>query len=176
MKILGIDLAYNHAGWAFMEEPKNKTRKLKLIEKDIISVDDKLKLNMAQKLVFMSKELFKVIRKYKPDIVVLEDTFTGANAEVTAKLNNAKGMALVLIYNLMKSEPICATAATVRSCIGIKSKEDVFYYYQKLYKLPKDFKKYNDLSDAIALAHYYYYTKNNMCAEKKSKSKKSKKK
>jgi Holliday junction resolvasome RuvABC endonuclease subunit len=174
MRILGIDLAYNHAGWALMEEPKKKTNKLKLIDKDMIMVDYKLKLNMAQKLVFMSKELFKVIRKHKPDVVVLEDTFTGANAEVTAKLNNAKGMALVLIYNLMKKEPICATAATVRSCIGIKSKEDVFNHYQKMYKLINDFKKYNDLSDAIALAYYYYYKENNLCAEKKTKPRKKK--
>jgi Holliday junction resolvasome RuvABC endonuclease subunit len=171
MRILGIDLALNHVGWALMREPK-KIGKLILENKGIVQVNEKEKLSLPQKLVYVSKELVKIIRLTKPDIIILEDTYTGPNAEVTAKLNNAKGMALVMIYNLMKAEPICVTAQTVRACIGLKTKEDVFHHYQKMYKIENNFKKFNDLTDAIALTYYYYCKQNNLCAEKKKHKKK----
>ena len=167
MRILGIDLAYNHAGWALMDEPKGNKSLLLLVDKNVITIDSKLNLSLSEKLVFMSKEILKLLRRARPDIVVLEDTYTGPNLKTTAQLNNAKGAALVVIYNVMKEDPICVTAQTVRGCLGIKDKKEVFEYFKNLYKIEDNYKKYNDITDAIALAYYYYYTKNNKCKKKK---------
>ena len=85
-------------------------------------------------------------------------------------------MALVVIYNHLGLEPVCATALKVRSCLGFKHKENVFDHYKELYKLRGDFKEMNDITDAIALGYYYYYDKNNLCQSAKKKDRKRNKK
>lgn len=170
MRYLALDLAYRKVGWAVME-PRRKFKHipLKLIDKGIVTVPKDPP--MYDNLVYLYDSIRALIKKYKPDIIVLEDTFLGRNADTAAKLNVSKGMALACIYSSASREPTCATAQAVRSCLGLKSKEEVFNHYCSLYNIENNFKKYNDITDAIALCYYYYYNSNGLCYEaKKEKS------
>ena len=108
----------------------------------------------------------------KPDIVILEETYAGPNVKTTAGLNSAKGVAMVLTKNFTDKDPIIVNASKARSCLGLKDKETVFEHFRRIYKLPKDFKKYNDTTDAIALGYYYYYHIHDLCKPKNKKKKK----
>jgi crossover junction endodeoxyribonuclease RuvC len=164
MRYLGLDLAYRKVGWVVME-PRRKFKRipLKLIDKGIETVPKDPP--MYDNLVYLYDVIRGLIKKYKPDVIVLEDTFLGKNADTAAKLNVSKGMAMACIYSSASREPVCATAQIVRTCLGLKSKEEVFNQYSRLYNIENNFNKYNDITDAIALCYYHYYNSNGLCYE-----------
>ena len=79
---------------------------------------------------------------------------------------------MLLAKQFTECDPILVNAAKVRACLGLKDKQAVFDHFRRIYKLPKDFKKWNDITDAIALAYYYYFYINDLCKEKSRKKKK----
>jgi hypothetical protein len=65
-------------------------------------------------------------------------------------------VAVELCYEMTKAEPAVALATTVRKKLNVKGKEEAFEFIKKRYGLDWEFKKMNDVSDALLLALYLH--------------------
>jgi Holliday junction resolvasome RuvABC endonuclease subunit len=176
MRILAIDGALNHSGWVILDEDGGEGwDAAKLIQHGIILA--KPTMSLAQKLLHTRQEIFKIAQKYKPDEIVFEDTYAGQNPLTTARLNNAKGVILVTIFEILKRDPVCVTAGVARACLGFKNGKDPkvepWEFFSKKYRLKKlNFKSGNDITDACVLGWWRIVSLKGECAEKKKKAKK----
>jgi len=73
MIILGIDPGTAIIGYGVIEESKIKSQKLKIIDYGCITTTPDF--STAERLEKLHLELKKLIKKYKPDIVAVEDIF-----------------------------------------------------------------------------------------------------
>ncbi len=149
MKILGLDVSTKSTGW-FIAKRSCGTIK---------PPGD----NFADKLVYFRAELVKLLDKYKPDLVVIEDAYYQPRkgsihtlkalskfAGVAIEASQAKGCAVEII-----------TATTARKyCCGRSgekvTKQDVFDFFVEKYDLEDwTFNRHNDITDAMALSWGY---------------------
>lgn len=156
MKILALDVSTKSTGWFVTRRSCGKI------------VPDK-SLSFSEKLVFFRKELEKLLRKYKPDVVVIEDAYYRpgfGNIHTLKALTKFAGVAIELCASYgIESEIITATTARKNCCgkhDGKFGKREVFDFFvenedfdtvcQRLFGRDCDFKEDNDLTDAAALA------------------------
>jgi crossover junction endodeoxyribonuclease RuvC len=166
MRILAIDGALNKSGWVIME---NKNGEVKPSVYGTIST--KPTMSLGFKLAYIRTEFIKIVKTYRPEVIIMEDTYSGKNALTNARLNNAKGVLYLTAYELLNQDPECVTAAKARGCVGFKNnKEEPFAYYQKLYKLKETFKQGNDITDACTLGNWYFIQLKGECKGKKKRS------
>ena len=167
MRILGIDGALNCSGWEVTDSPNGKgVGSVKGANCGTITT--KPTMTLGFKLAHIRTEVTKLIKSYHPDVVVLEDTYAGKNALTNARLNNAKGVIFLTIFELMGSDPVCITAAKARACAGFKNnKEEPFEFFKKRFKLKLSFEKGNDVTDACTLIWYYILSSREECHENK---------
>jgi Holliday junction resolvasome RuvABC endonuclease subunit len=183
MIILGIDGALKTTGWAVIEAQDGAGWEgVKQVNHGKIEIDHDSSLSV--RLFNLRKEITSLIKKYKPDQIVIEDTYSGINALTNARLNNVKGVLLVTALELLGKEPICVTAATARTCLefknGKKAKERVYKFFKAKYDIKESFKEANDITDAYTLTWFGLKVLWGECKIKikkpKAKSKKAKKK
>lgn len=156
MKILALDISTKSTGWF-------------ITKRSCGTIVPEKKLSFDAKLVFFRKELEKLLSKYNPDVVVIEDAYYRpgfGNIHTLKSLVKFAGVAQELCASReIPTEIITATAARKNCCgkqEGKFKKEDVFNYFVKKEKFDKvcerlynrvcDFKLDNDLTDAAALA------------------------
>lgn len=156
MKILALDVSTKSTGWFITKRSCGKI------------IPDK-NMSFGDKLVFFRKELDRLLRKYKPDVVVIEDAYYRpgfGNIHTLKTLVKFAGVAVELCASKgIESEIITATTARKHCCgkqEGSFKKQDVFEYFvdkedfntvcQRLYGRDCDFKEDNDVTDAAALA------------------------
>jgi len=166
-RVLSIDGALNKSGWAILEDTGKKGIKhIKTVQYGIIK--PKATMSLGFKLFYIRNELISLYKKYKPSIIVFEDTYAGQNAKTTARLNNAKGVFYVTAYELLGgNEPIYVGPAVARQCLGLRNnKQDVYNYFKKLYNLTESFEKGNDITDAMAVGFWYLYNQKDECKTK----------
>ena len=149
MKILALDISTKSTGWFVTKRSCGKI------------VPDK-KLSFGEKLVFFRKELEKLLRKYKPDTVVIEDAYyqpRKGSIHTLKTLAKFAGVAIELCTAYgMKVEILTATAARKHCCGEHKDafkKPDVFKFFVKKYSLDWSYEEYNDITDAMALSWGY---------------------
>jgi len=173
-RVLAIDGALNHSGWAILEDTgKGKDE---IIAKQYGIIKPKATMSLGFKLFYIRTELNSLFNKYKPTIIVFEDTYAGKNAKTNARLNNAKGVFYVTAYELLKgNEPAYVSSVEARRCLGFKNnKNEPYEFFKKMYGLKESFEKANDITDAMTVGFWYLYDKNGDCASnKKEKKKKS---
>jgi Holliday junction resolvasome RuvABC endonuclease subunit len=180
MRILAIDGALNHSGWALLDTTDGEGwDSAKASKYGIITT--KATMSLAFKLFFIRQELIKIIKSYKPDVIVFEDTYAGQNALTTARLNNAKGIILMTAYEALNKEPVCVKATVARACLGFKNgkdpKKEPWEFFKKRYNLQNiTFERGNDVTDAYVLGWYYILSQTGDCAAKKKPKRKSRKK
>lgn len=164
MKILALDISTKSTGWfvtkrscGIIAPPKD--------------------LTFPQKLSFFRHEVKNLIRKYKPDIVIIEDAYYRpgfGNIHTLKALVKFAGVALEICDTSgVDSEIITATQARKYCCgPGKLDKKGVFAFFVKKYQLNGwTFDKDNDKTDAMALAWGY----REICKEK-AKEERNKKK
>lgn len=153
MLILGLDLAQS-TGWALLDENAN------LIDSGLISLkiehDD---LNSISKnLKSLTKQIGEVIKKYKPDHVVIEFVFSGKNPKVTAGLNMMRGAVLHAMPSKINtvSDHLSTMRKQVMGKMNAKNrKKQVFLYMVEKFGLQHfKFTKDNDKTDAMLLCLY----------------------
>jgi Holliday junction resolvasome RuvABC endonuclease subunit len=107
----------------------------------------------GERLIQLEKGIKKILKKYKPDCVVIEDIFKGRNANTFKILSLFRGVAIKIIYEFIKQDPLSIMASRARSALGIKNhKEDAFAFIVAKYPtLGLTFNKENDIADAIVL-------------------------
>lgn len=174
-RVLAIDGALNKSGWVILEvteKPGDKGIKAK----EYGLIKPKATMPLGFKLLYIRNEVISLFKKYKPSMIVFEDTYAGKNAKTTARLNNAKGVFYVTAYELLGgNDPLYVGSAEARRCLGIKNnKQDVFEYFKELYKLKETFEKGNDITDAMAVGFWYVYDKREECKAKPREIKKRK--
>ena len=153
MKVLALDISTKSTGWFITK------RSCGLIEPSS-------ELSFPEKLSFFRQHVLALLKKYKPDIVVLEDTYLRFNPSTLKKLSQFAGVAMETC-NSMNTEVRVITATQARkNCCGEQpkgfKKREVFNYFvqkenfdevcNRLFNRDCSFEEDNDITDAAALA------------------------
>ncbi len=89
-RILGVDPGYALAGWGILAKDGQK---LKLIKYGCLTTS--AKMSHAERLKKLHEELDKIIKKYKPDILAVEELFFFKNLKTALKVAEARGVILM---------------------------------------------------------------------------------
>ena len=149
-RVLGIDPGLLHTGWAVVET-SGQTRKY--IASGVILPNPKME--MAQRLVTVFREVTKICETFSPDECSIEITFVNKNPKTTLILGHARSAAIVAVANqeipIFEYEPNKIKKALTGA--GHADKTAVDKMVQIL--LPNAHPKTADEADAIAsaLAH-----------------------
>lgn len=92
MIILGIDPGLSDTGYGIIQKNNNK---LALIGYGCITTDKSNKFQ--NRLGAISKELKKIIQKFKPDIAAVEELFFCKNVKTALLVNQARGAIIVTL-------------------------------------------------------------------------------
>ena len=173
-RVLAIDGALNHSGWVILDEREKKDGTRQAVGSKYGMIKPNAKMSLAFKLSFIRQELIDIIKTYKPDVIVFEDTYAGKNALTNARLNNAKGVFIVTVYELTGKDPVYVSAAVARACLGFgNNKEDPYEFFSKLFKMEESFDKGNDITDAYTLGFWYITDERGECVERTKKKKRA---
>lgn len=91
MKILGIDPGTTRTGYGVI----NKDRGLELVECGLI---DGEKLGPHERLSLLEKEVRKITKAHKPDIVCVEKLFFTKNTKTASAVSEARGVILLALH------------------------------------------------------------------------------
>jgi crossover junction endodeoxyribonuclease RuvC len=148
MKILGIDPGTQVMGWGMVETDGSD---VSMIGYGAIKVPDKLQA--SAKLNHLYTEIQKIIRKYKPDNVAVEQPFVAKNIHSAFMVGRAQAIALLAAAN--KEIPAYEyTPAQVKQQVanyGNSSKEQI----QEMVRIQLNLSEVpepNDAADALAIA------------------------
>jgi len=111
--------------------------------------------DLATRLAELSLGMEQILKKYKPQHVVIEKIFLGRNPDSAFKLGHARGVIMSLAARDGATVHEYATRVVKKGIAGNGSadKLQVQLMVQRILKLPKIEKI--DASDALALALYY---------------------
>ena len=90
MTILGIDPGIARCGWAIVE-----TRGAKLEAKSYGCVETPAGMEVSVRLLIIHKEITKIIKKYSPGALSIEELFFNTNAKTAFVVGQARGVILL---------------------------------------------------------------------------------
>ena len=147
MVILGIDPGTATTGYGLIK----KNKKLSAVIYGCIKTS--ADLSTGERLNKLHKELNSLIKKYKPDIVAVEDIFFFKNLKTAIKVSQARGVILLTIAKLkipiFECTPLQVKQAV--ACYGRAEKIQVQKMVKTLLNL-KETPKPDDAADALAVA------------------------
>ncbi|MBI3985256.1 MAG: crossover junction endodeoxyribonuclease RuvC [Candidatus Levybacteria bacterium] len=155
MRILGIDPGIGRCGWAVIEIEGQK-----LTVKDYGCIETEAKIGKEKRLEIVHKEILRLIKKYSPEVMAIEELFFGNNAKTAFMVGEARGVILlcasqsnlpVSIYNPMEIK-VALTG------YGKALKPQVGQMVKVLLKL-KEVPKPDDTADALAVAITHAFSK-----------------
>lgn len=148
MRILGIDPGIGRCGWGVVEENKGKFKAI-----SFGCLETSAKQNVTDRLKEIHDEISKIIKKYSPDVLVIEELFFNTNAKTAFSVGQARGV--ILLAAAQKNLPIFIyTPLQVKMAItgyGRAEKNQMGQMVKVLLKLEK-IPKPDDASDALAIA------------------------
>lgn len=150
MIILGIDPGLAYTGYGIVKF-KTQSSKFEILNYGCFSTSSIVKHGKRLKKIY--QEIKKIIRKYQPDLIVLEELFFAKNVKTALKVGEARGV-IILACQETKSPIIEMTPLQVKIFLtgyGRASKKQI----QKMIKLKLGLKKIpqpDDAADALALA------------------------
>jgi len=146
--ILGIDPGIADTGYGLI---KNEGGKLTCLAYG--SIKTRAGVDLADRLLFLSQELDKIIKKHRPDLAAIEQLFFNKNVRTALIVGQARGVALLTLKQ--NHLPIIDfTPAQVKQAVsayGQASKKQV----QKMVKLILNLSvlpQPDDAADALAIA------------------------
>jgi Holliday junction resolvasome RuvABC endonuclease subunit len=150
---LGLDISSVRTGWAIIKNG----RFYKRLGKDYGTIVPKPSFCPGEKISFFRKELLAVIKEVGPDLVGIEDVFFYRNINTLKVLSRFSGVALELIYSVLKKEPIYIQVKEIRATFGTQDKNDIFKTMIDKYKIDNwSFDTHNDVADALVIASHIY--------------------
>jgi Holliday junction resolvasome RuvABC endonuclease subunit len=172
IKMLGLDISSSCTGYCIVEDGY-------LLIDTIGTIKPNAKDCMGKKLVFFEKEIKKLLKKYKPNHVIIEDIFKGPNAKTFKVLSMCRGVIFKVIFEKLNQEPVSVMPTEARKIVGVNgiTKEDGFEFVINKYKFKNyKFLTHNDITDSIilALAGYSILINPRPIVTKKKKRKRSK--
>ena len=146
--VLGIDPGIADTGFGIV---KVEGQKLFCLEYGSIKTDKKL--DLSDRLVVLAKELERIIKKYKPKYLSIEELFFNKNVKTAITVAQARGVVLLLAKrnNLVIKNYTPLQIKQSVSCYGRADKNQV----QKMVKLLLNLDcmpKPDDAADALAAA------------------------
>jgi crossover junction endodeoxyribonuclease RuvC len=146
--ILGIDPGLADTGYGLV---KNENHKLTCL--DYGSIKTSSKLPLPERLEIINLELAKIIKKYRPDLISIEELFFCKNVKTALVVGQARGV-IVLTAKQNNVPAVEFTPLEVKQAVssyGKAGKEQV----QKMVKLLlglKELPRPDDAADALAIA------------------------
>jgi crossover junction endodeoxyribonuclease RuvC len=148
MIITALDPGYDRCGVAVIE--RNDKGEETLLDSRCISTnrDD----SFEQRILYISEELETIVKKYKPDVCVLETLFFSTNQKTAMRVAEVRGALILTASNA--SVPIKEfTPKQVKIAVtgdGGASKNQVMQMLPRLISIDKEI-QYDDEYDAIAV-------------------------
>lgn len=132
-KIMGVDISSRSTGWSIIQGDK-------LIEYG--KVNPTGKMSVAQKLFLFHIELKKLIERYKPDEIAIEDVPLVKSVSVAKLLARFNGVAMIEAYRHLQRDPVLFEPSKwktyVEGCTGSSKKCEVQLAICKLFGLLDD--------------------------------------
>lgn len=148
MRVLGIDPGTLTSGYGVVEEEDHK-----LFHIASGGISPSVKQPFPKRLKKIYEELEKIIEKYRPHVVVVEDLFVSKNIKSALKLGHARGVAILAAMNaglpVFEYAPLEVKQAVVGH--GKAEKKQVQLMVKTLLELPK-VPHPADAADALAAA------------------------
>lgn len=146
--ILGIDPGIADTGYGLI---KNQGGKLSCLAYG--SIRTSAKLALPDRLEIINLELNKLIKKFRPDLVAIEELFFGSNVKTALIVGQARGVA-VLAAKLNKIKSVEFTPYQVKQAVAAygHAKKGQVQRMVKLILNLKDLPKPDDAADALAIA------------------------
>jgi len=148
MIILGIDPGTATTGYGVIEKEASR---LKMIKYGCIIT--KAREETAQRLKIIDRELIKLIKKYKPQAIAVEDIFFFKNVKTVIKVSQARGV--ILCATARQNIPLYEyTPLQVKQAVtsyGRAEKRQVQRMIKLILNL-KEIPKPDDAADALAIA------------------------
>ncbi len=160
MVILGIDPGIGRMGWGVI---KIQDSRFKI--QDCGCIETSAKLKNEERLLQIHQEITKIIKKYKPDALAIEELFFGANSKTALVVGQARGV--VLLCAGQHSLPVLVyTPLQVKMALtgyGRAEKNQIGKMVKILLKLDS-VPKLDDTADALAVAitHALSYKSNSL--------------
>ena len=155
MVILGIDPGTATTGYGLIKASK-RTKKFKTIDYGCINTSPDF--SDAERLNQTYKELNQIFKKYKPEILAIENIFFFKNSKTAIKVSQTKGV--VLFWAAKHKIPVYEfTPLQVKMGIlgyGRAKKKQMQKMIKEILEL-ETIPKPDDAADALAIALYYVY-------------------
>jgi Holliday junction resolvasome RuvABC endonuclease subunit len=140
MKILGIDISSNSTGLGLIEDDK-------LLE--YAKINPTGTMSSSAKMYLFSVELDKLIAKYSPEFIGIEDVVQVSSVTVTKILARFNGIAIISAYRFNKKEPRLFIPSEWKKLIGltgtVRKCETQLFVCQKYKLLSEDkIKQYSE--------------------------------
>jgi len=148
MIILGLDPGIGRTGWGII---KKKGNSHKAIDFGCIETTPNSPIN--QRLHILFQDVQKIINKYSPDLVVVEELFFNTNAKTALIVGQARGVTL-LACEISGCTTVSYTPLQIKMSLagyGRADKSQVGQMVKSLLNLKK-IPKPDDTSDALAAA------------------------
>jgi crossover junction endodeoxyribonuclease RuvC len=149
MRVLGIDPGIATTGYGIIEEENNK---LKVIDYGCI-ITEKNKL-FQDRLKEIYHGFISIIRKYRPDVIAIEEIFFAKNVKTAISVGHARGVMMLSAINegvgISEYTPLQVKIAVVG--YGRAEKYQVQDMLKTIFKL-KIIPKPDDAADALAIAY-----------------------
>ncbi len=149
MIILGIDPGTARMGYGVVDFNK-KTKAMKLLETNcFITVPE---LEMPKRLKFIYNSLKDVLKKYSPEVMVVEKLFFNTNVRTAMAVGQARGVVMLAAAdsNVLFYEYTALEAKKVVADYGRASKKEMQTAVQNILKLDAPIKS-DDANDAVAM-------------------------
>ena len=148
MLALGIDPGTAICGYGFVEYKGSR-----LIPHEYGAITTRPKARMQDRLMTLYDELDGLIKKYKPDVMGVEQLFFNRNVTTAIPVGQARGVVLLAAaknnLELVERTPLQVKQAVTG--YGKADKKQVIYMVTKLLHLPKP-PSPDDVADALAVA------------------------
>lgn len=149
MVILGVDPGIARTGWGIIEKANSQ----KLTAKSYGCIETAAGLPIEARLLMIRKELVRIIKKYKPQALAVEDLFFNTNAKTALIVGQARGVIIVTAVEL-GLEVFSYTPLQVKIALtgyGRAEKDQMGKMVKILLNL-KEIPKPDDTVDALACA------------------------
>lgn len=155
MRILGLDPGLARTGYGIIEIIQSGPTLVKY--GCIVTQSNE---DHANRLQIIYREIRKIIHKFKPDVVVLEELFFAKNVKTALKVGEARGIATLAATSkglkIKEFTPLQVKLSIVGR--GRASKPQVQYMVKQLLSDLKEIPKPDDAADALAVALCYFHS------------------
>ena len=151
MIVIGIDPGYAIVGYGIVEELAGKCRRL---TSGCIMTEKSLEIPARLEIIY--NDLFKLIKEYQPDALIMEKVFFNKNVNTAIKTGEGRGV--IMLAASINGLPVFEfTPLQIKQTVagfGRASKEQVEKMVMLQLKLTDNF-THDDESDALAVALCY---------------------